>query len=191
MMLVEGPRWLAFGRDVVPDKHHNLADRLSKDMYKVIRGYVNGQVILATLASLLIMPAVLALHIGYAAGLMVVIFTCGLIPMIGHSIGAVIVTIVALFHSTTAAVIILAYYMLYIQIENYIIQPKIQSNTTNMSPLLVFISLVIGLSFGGIIGGLVAIPVGGCIRIAILEYLYSRDIIDAPEFRAVTTLETK
>jgi predicted PurR-regulated permease PerM len=190
MMLVEGPRWLAFARDVVPDKHHAMADRLTHDMYRVIKGFVNGQVTLAALASVLILPAVLILHIGYAAALLVIIFICGLIPMVGHTIGAVIVTTVALFHSTSAAIIILAYYILYQQIENYLIQPRIQANSTNMSPLLVFMSVIVGVSFGGLFGGLVAIPVAGCLRIALLEYLRSQKIIDTPTFQQVTN-ETK
>jgi predicted PurR-regulated permease PerM len=190
MMLVEGPRWLAFMREVVPDKHHAMADRLVRDMYRVIKGFVNGQVTLAALASVLIVPAVLILHIGYPAALLVIIFICGLIPMVGHTIGAIIITTVALFHSTSAAVIILAYYILYQQIENYLIQPRIQANSTNMSPLLVFASVIVGVSFGGLFGGLVAIPVAGCIRIALLEYLRSKKIIDSPTFRAATT-ETK
>lgn len=191
MMLIEGPRWLEFIRDMIPGRHHTMTDRLSRDMYKVIKGFVNGQVILAALASVMILPAVLILHIGYPVALLVVIFICGLIPMIGHTIGAIIVTLVALFHSTSSAIIILAYYILYQQIENYLIQPRIQANTTNMSPLLVFISVVIGVSFGGLFGGLVAIPVAGCLRIAALEYLRTRKIIDDPEFKEATTTGTK
>jgi predicted PurR-regulated permease PerM len=191
MMLVEGPRWIHFFRDVVPDRHHEMADRLMQDMYKVIKGYVNGQVFLAALASIFILPAVLLLHIGYPAALVVIIFICGLIPMVGHTIGAIIVTIVALFHSTSSALIILAYYILYQQIENYLIQPRVQANTTNMSPLLVFGSVLVGISFGGLFGGLVAIPVAGCLRIALLEYLRSHGIIDTPEFKRVTTEGTR
>jgi predicted PurR-regulated permease PerM len=129
MMLVEGPRWLSFAREVVPDRH--------------------------------------------------------------HTIGAVIVTTVALFHSTSSAIIILAYYILYQQIENYFIQPKIQANSTNMSPLLVFMAVVVGVSFGGLFGGLVAIPLAGCIRIALLEYLRTEKIIDTPEFKSEVTPETR
>ena len=187
MMLVEGPRWLGFFRDLIPDKHQDVADRIANDMYRVIKGFVNGQVTLAALASVLIMPAVLLLHVGYPAALIVIIFICGLIPLVGHTIGAIIVTTVALFHSTSAAAIILAYYILYQQIENYLIQPRIQANSTNMSPLLVFMSVVIGVSFGGLFGGLVAIPAAGCLRIALLEYLRSHQIIDTQHFDEFTT----
>lgn len=186
MMLVEGPAWLLFAQEVIPKRHIPMAKRLGHDMYRVIKGYVNGQVTLAALASVLILPALLILHIGYPIALMVLIFVCGLIPMVGHTIGAIIVTLVALFHSTSSAVIILIYYILYQQIENYLIQPKIQANSTNMSPLLVFISVVVGVSFGGLLGGLVAIPVAGCLRIALLEYLRSQRIIDTPEFDSDT-----
>jgi predicted PurR-regulated permease PerM len=187
MMLVEGPRWLLFAKDVVPDRHHGMSQRLAHDMYRVITGYANGQVTLAAVASVLILPAILILHISYPVALMVIVFVCGLIPLVGHTIGAVIVTTVALFHSTTAAGIILIYYILYQQTENYLIQPKIQSNSTNMSPLLVFLSVVIGVSFGGLFGGLFAIPIAGCIRIALLEYLRTQKIIGDQTFDKVTT----
>lgn len=191
MMLVEGPAWLAFAREIVPDKHHATAECLARDMYRVIKGYVNGQVFLAALAAVLIMPAVLLLGVSYPAAIFVIIFICGLIPMVGHTIGAIIVTSVALFQSATAAIIILAYYILYQQIENYLVQPKVQANSTNMSPLLVFSSVIVGVSFSGLLGGLVAIPVAGCLRIAVLEYLHSRNIINTRRLEEVTTLDTK
>jgi predicted PurR-regulated permease PerM len=73
---------------------------------------------------------------------------------------------------------------LYQQIENYLVQPRIQANTTNMSPLLVFASLIVGVSIGGIFGGLVAIPVAGCIRVAALEYLRTKKMVDSPTVNA-------
>lgn len=191
MMLVEGPSWLRFARQLLPGSKRELGDRLAADMYRVIKGYVNGQVFLAALAALLISPILFILGVSYPAALVVVVFICGLIPMVGHTIGAIIVTLVALFHSVPAALIILGYYILYQQIENYLIQPKVQSNSTNMSPLLVFLSVIVGVSFGGIIGGLVAIPVAGCLRIIILEYLRSQGMINDKEFDAYTTVETK
>jgi predicted PurR-regulated permease PerM len=85
---------------------------------------------------------------------------------------------------------------LYQQFENYIIQPRIQANTTNMSPLLVFASVIVGISFGGLAGGIVAIPVAGCIRIIILEYLNYNNIIESPMLNhnkssRSTTIDTK
>jgi predicted PurR-regulated permease PerM len=178
MMLVEGPRWARIIKQLfIPKKHDELLTRTIKDMYEVVRGYVNGQVLLAFIAAVLIAPALILLHISYPIALMVVVFLAGLIPVIGHTIGAVIVGIVALFHSVPAAIIILIYYIIYMQVENYLLQPRIQANTTNMSPLLVLASVIIGVSFGGLLGGLVAIPLAGCLRVAILEYLDQKNLM--------------
>ncbi len=183
MMLTEGPRWVAFMRRFVRPKHRKHADLLTQEMYKVVKGYVNGQVLLAALAAVLIVPVLLILGVSYPVALMVIIFICGLIPMVGHTIGAIIVSTVALFQSPVTALIVLAYYILYQQIENYAVQPRIQSNSTNMSPLLVFSSVLIGISFGGLFGGLVAIPVAGCLRILLLDYLESRNILTPSEVK--------
>lgn len=177
MMLIEGPRWGRFLRSLVPPGKQRTVNNLASGMYRVIKGYVNGQVTLAVIASLMLLPALLVLNISYPIALVFVVFICGLIPMIGHTIGAAIVTLIALFHSPTAAVAILAYYILYQQIENYVIQPRIQANSTDMSPLLVFVAVIIGVSFSGLLGGLVAIPLAGCIRIVALEILHRYNLI--------------
>jgi predicted PurR-regulated permease PerM len=187
MMLVEGPRWMRFFKDLIPDEHQARAERLALDMYKVVRGYVNGQVVLAFIAACLLLPALLILHVSYPAALVVVVFVCGLIPLVGHTLGAIIVTLVALFHSPVSAALILAYYILYQQIENYIIQPRIQANSTNMSPLLVFVAVVVGVNFGGLFGGLVAIPLMGCFRIFLLDYLRTRHMIEESTYKALAT----
>jgi len=186
MMLIEGPRWLKLFERFAPEEHHPRIERLAADMYKVVKGYVNGQVILAATAALMLLPALILLHVSYPAALVVVVFICGLIPMVGHTIGAVIVTLVALFHSPVSAITLLAYYILYQQIENYIIQPRIQANSTNMSPLLVFASVVIGVNFGGLFGGLVAIPIAGCLRIFMLDYMRSKKMLSKSEERELT-----
>ncbi len=173
MMLVEGQRWQKRFEELIPSEHRAHIDLVARDMYKVIRGYVNGQVLLALIATVLITPMLLILHISYPFALMVVVFICGLIPLVGHTIGAILITIVALFHSTLAAVIILAYYILYQQVENYVVQPRIQSNATNLSPLMVIIAILVGVSFGGLLGGLIAIPVAGCLRVLVVDLLHS------------------
>jgi predicted PurR-regulated permease PerM len=186
MMLIEGPRWLALFSDLLPDNQEGHVRRLAFEMYHVVRGFVNGQVLLALIASVLITPMLFILHISYPAALIVVIFVCGLIPLVGHTIGAIVVTLVALFHSVPAAIAILAYYILYIMIENYIIQPRIQANSTNLSPLLVFIAVVVGVSFAGLLGGLVAIPIMGCLRVLAIDQVKRRHML-----HEAATAETK
>lgn len=187
MMLIEGPSWLRFSRRLLPEDKQAYANRLARDMYRVVRGYVNGQVLLAAIAAILIAPPLFILGVNYPIALMVVVFICGLIPMVGHSIGAVIVSTVALFTSPWAALIILGYYIVYQQIENYAVQPRVQANSTDMSPLLVFVSVIIGASFSGLLGALVAIPIAGCLRILVIDYLQRKNYIapvEATELKA-------
>ncbi len=183
MMLVEGPHWVKVGEQLIPKKHRAHTRELSRAMYKVVKGYVNGQVTLAALAAVLIVPMLFIVGVSYPIALMVVVFICGLIPMVGHTIGAVIVTAVALFTSPLTAAIVLLYYITYQQIENYLIQPKIQSNSTNMSPLLVFVAVVVGAYIGGLLGGLVAIPLAGCLRIIVIDQLTRRNILESASAR--------
>lgn len=177
MMLIEGPQWVNFFKQLLPKNKRDHANTLLDDMYKVVKGFVNGQVILAAIAAIMIVVPLLILGVGYPIALMFIVFICGLIPMVGHTIGAIIVSFVALFTSPIAAIIVLLYYFLYQQIENYVIQPRVQSNSTNMSPLLVFASVIIGVSFAGILGGLVAIPIAGSLRILIIDVLERRNIL--------------
>ncbi|MDB5164149.1 MAG: family transporter [Candidatus Saccharibacteria bacterium] len=178
MMLIEGPHWLVFIQRLLPDEKEAWVKHISLDMYRVLKGYVNGQVFLAALAACLIVVPLFILHVSYPVALMVIIFICGLIPLVGHTIGAIIVSTVALFHSPVTALIVLAYYIFYQQVENYVVQPRIQANSTDMSPLLVFSSVIIGVSFNGLLGGLVAIPIAGCLRILALDYLERKKLLE-------------
>lgn len=187
MMLIEGPNWKRFFMRLVPKEREARVKRMTADMYRVITGYVNGQVTLATLAALFITPMLFMFNVPYPLALMCIVFICGLIPLVGATIGAVIVGIVALFNSPFSAIGILLYYILYQQIENYVLQPKIQANSTNMSPLLVFASVIIGVNFGGLVGGLFAIPVAGCLRILLLDYLEHRNLLSKTEVKKATS----
>jgi predicted PurR-regulated permease PerM len=184
MMLIEGPAWMALMRRLTPDNKESHVEELLSKMYQVVAGFVNGQVTLAAIAAIVLLAPLFIFEVSYPLALMVVVFICGLIPMIGHMIGAVIVTFVALFTSPISALGILVFYVVYQQIENYAIQPKVQANSTNMSPLLVFASVIIGVSFNGLVGGLVAIPIAGCLRILLLDYLEARGHLRPSEVAA-------
>lgn len=181
MMLVEGPRWVNLAKRFVPLERRDQAVRLTRDMYKVVRGFVNGQVTIAFIASIFVLPVMLILDIPYAGALAAIVFLCQLIPMIGAFIAGTIVSLVGLTVSLPTALLILAYYVLYQQIENYVLQPRIQANATNMSPLLVLSSVIIGVNLSGIVGGLLAIPVVGCLRIIVIDYLQAKGKLERAE----------
>lgn len=181
MMLVEGPRWVRRIKHLIPQDRRARTSRIVRDMYGVIRGYVNGQATLAGIAALFILPVMLIMEVPYAGALALVVFVAGLVPMLGHYVGATIVTLVALSNSWVSALVVLGFYILYQQIESYTLQPRIQATNTSMSPLLVFLAVVLGANFSGLLGALVAIPIAGCLRIILLEVLSARGITLAPD----------
>lgn len=178
MMLAEGPIWIDFLSELVPEHRRKHVEKLTRDMYRAVRGYVNGQLLLAVIAAVLILPGFIIFNVPYPFALMGLVFIAGLIPLVGHTFGALIVSFIALFHSPWSALGILIYYILYQQVETYLIQPRIQSNRTSLSPLLILISLLVGASFAGLLGGLLAIPLVACLRIWLVDYLDARYDLD-------------
>lgn len=178
LMLIEGPLWMSrlWGLYEDSDKlerHRELVHR----MYRIVTGFVNGQLAVAAIAAvctlvvLLTLSATLGLSPTLAVPLAVVIFFCGMIPMIGATIGAVLVGLVLLLNQPTAALIFLIYFVIYQQIENNFIAPTIQSKNTELSALAILAAILIGVTLGGLLGGIVAIPVAGCLRVLLLDQL--------------------
>lgn len=178
LMLIEGPGWLKrmwglYDDQVRLDRHQSLVKR----MYRIVTGFVNGQLAVAgiaavtTLVVLLTLSATLDLPANLAIPLSVVIFFTGMIPMIGATIGAVLVGLVLLFNSPMAALIFIIYFVVYQQIENNFISPTIQSKNVELSALTILAAILIGVSLGGLLGGIVAIPIAGCIRVLLLDQL--------------------
>lgn len=181
MMLVEGPLWVERYWLLHP-KHRRAHDReLARRMYRIVTGYVNGQVLLALLVSVLGLVALLiasaVLHVSInAVALAGIMFFTGLIPMIGHLIGAVIVVTACLFVSLPLAIVMAIFIFVHQQIENVTLQPYIQAKFNELTPLLVFVAALVGIGFGGLVGAFIAIPAAGCAKILIEDYLETRKI---------------
>ncbi len=102
-------------------------------------------------------------------------FVLSLIPMFGATIGGIIVTALLAFNNVPAAIIYAVYFVVYQQLENNFIAPHIQSKRNDLSALAILASVTIGLYMFGILGGIIAIiPIAGCVRILIDEYLARR-----------------
>ena len=91
--------------------------------------------------------------------------------MIGNPISAILVVLVCLLSSPQLALVMLIYFIVYQQIENATLQPYIQARQNELTPLLVFIAALIGISLAGILGAFAAIPVAACVKI-LLEDSY-------------------
>ena len=111
---------------------------------------------------------------GLLAAIGIIIFICGLVPLIGHFIGAAIYTIIAITQSVTIGIAAFIGYVVYVQVENYIITPKIMKRTLNVPGAVTIISALIGTSLLGLVGGLLAVPVAASIILILEEVVFPR-----------------
>jgi predicted PurR-regulated permease PerM len=184
LMLLNGPGLLkkasnAIYRDTELQKRHEL---LAGKMYNVVTGYVNGQVLVALIASSFALGALFILKVPYPLPLASIVFAFGLIPLIGNTIAAVLVVLFSLvLKDLTTSIILIAFFIVYQQIENATLQPMVQGRTTQLPTLVIFISVILGVSLMGPVGGLFAIPLAGCAKILIVDYLEHRsNLPEAP-----------
>lgn len=179
MMLVEGPMWLqTIYRLQNPKKRAHRKD-LAEQMYRVVTNYVNGQLLIAAIAAMFALVAMMIASSIFnvsinAIGLAGIIALTGLIPMIGNTLGAVIVVLVCALTSFPLAITMAIFFLVYQQIENVTIQPYVQSRKNELTPLLVFIAALCGIGLGGLIGGFVAIPLAACLRILAKDFYQNR-----------------
>jgi predicted PurR-regulated permease PerM len=110
----------------------------------------------------------------FAAILAVLIFFITLIPLIGSVLATIMVTIVALFDSPSTAIAIAIYYLIYMQVEAYILTPRIMNKTVAVPGSLVVIGALAGGTLLGIIGALVAIPVTAAILLIVKKVVIPR-----------------
>ncbi|MBR0424182.1 AI-2E family transporter [Candidatus Saccharibacteria bacterium] len=148
---------------------------LSK-MANVISTYVSRQLTVAVLdgcASGLIV-FVLSLFMGISSSLAIpmgmITMTFYMIPMFGQFIGGTLVTVILAFNAPVAGVIFAAIYILYAQIENNIISPKIQGDALKLPAVAILCAVIIGMYMFGLLGALISIPIAGCIRVLVDEY---------------------
>lgn len=175
MLLVEGPVWLKRYFDALPSPRRTRHQNLAKRMYKVVVGYVNGQVLIAAMGgffattTLFIASQILDVDVNpIALGGIIALFA--LLPMIGTILGAAIVILACLIVSVPLAIVMAIFFTIYQQIENVTIQPYVQSKSSNLTPLIVFVAAILGVGLGGILGVFLAIPAAGCLKVFIEDY---------------------
>jgi len=98
-------------------------------------------------------------------------FVLSLIPMFGATISGVLIALLLAFNDPIAGIVFAAYFVIYQQIENNFISPTIQSRKVELSALAVLASVTIGLYVFGIAGGIISIPVAGCLKVLLEDYL--------------------
>lgn len=111
------------------------------------------------------------LHVKYFVALAVFMGVANIVPIAGPVISVTLAAIVAAFDSWSKAIAVLVFYVVYQQIENAFLTPKIMKTTVDLPALAVIIALAIGGALAGILGALVAVPTAALIAVIVDEYL--------------------
>jgi predicted PurR-regulated permease PerM len=168
------PQVIKISLRFVPATRRDRVSKLTNAIISRVGSFVGGQAIIATLAAAFILLMGLTIGMPYPGPLAMVVLVCGFIPLIGHFIGMTVVTLVSLTDSLSTAVIALVAYIIYVQIENYVITPRIMRKSLAIPGLVTIIAALLGASLLGLVGGLLAVPIAAAILLILDEVVFPR-----------------
>ncbi len=170
-MLNSARGWLDALADRYPPDRARWVKRLYDRIGATVGNYVAGALLQATIAGVLAWIMLSILGVPYSLPLSVVVFLLDLVPLVGATLGAIIVGVVTLFSDFPVDTVIwVIFSVIYQQVENTVIQPRIQARAVAVHPLVVLVSVLFGSTLFGVLGALLAIPVAAAIQITIREY---------------------
>ncbi len=168
------PRLKHAAYDMVPATRRTRVMSLSEEIMRRVGYYAIGQVVVATVNAFCSYIMMSIVRIPYAAVLAVAVGLLGLIPMVGATLGAVVVATVAFFDDPKKAVIAIVYFIIYQQTENYLVAPRIMQRTVSVPGAVTVVAALVGGTLLGILGALVAIPAAAGLLLIYEEVLVPR-----------------
>jgi predicted PurR-regulated permease PerM len=170
-MVSRGKAWREAFLSFRPPHQAERIRRATDRIATAVGSYVGGALAQAVIAGAAAFLMLVILGVPSPLPLAVIIALLDLIPLIGATIGAVIVGVVTLFADFPTDTIVWAIFAIaYQQFENYVVQPRIQSRAVKLDPFIVVIAALFGGTLLGIVGALLAIPSAAAIQIAMREY---------------------
>ena len=161
-MLLDGPRTIRGGLDLLSPQARERYERVGYDIYRTISGYVTGNLLISLVAGVSSAAVLFAVGSEFAIALGLLVGILDLIPLAGATLAAIIVSTVVLIETDwIRAIIVIGFFLAYQQLENHVLQPLVYGRTVQLSPLTVLLSVLIGAQLAGVLGALMAIPVAG------------------------------
>ena len=171
-LLMEGRKILDFAYRQMPPHRENRLRDVADDISGAVSGYVFGAFSLATLAGIVTYVTLELLGVPFALPLAIGFAFFDLVPLVGATIGGILVAIVVGFTAAfpVALIVWVAVLLIYQQIENNVLAPYVYGQAVRVHPLGILIGILIGASLLGILGALVAIPASAAIQAVIRDY---------------------
>ncbi|MEV8250030.1 AI-2E family transporter [Microbacterium sp. NPDC076768] len=154
---------------LIPARDRARTGDITDQITDAVGGYVMGMVILAFCNATLVFLLYLILGLPFPPLMSAIAFCVTLIPLVGSVLFWIIGTGIALFASPISALIFAIIYMIYMQIEAYVITPKVMNRAVSVPGSLVVIGALAGGTLLGLLGALVAVPVTASILIIIKQ----------------------
>lgn len=158
----------------VPASSRSGFRAVSEEITGSVGRYVIGQVSLGALNGVL--SLIFLSIIGAPAPILLafIAFLASLVPLVGTLTGAVIISLVCLAASPLTALTAAIYYLIYMQVEAYVLSPRIMNRAVAVPGALVVIAAVAGGTLGGVLGALVAIPIAASLIIIVEKVVFPR-----------------
>ena len=172
LMVLEAPKVVSGFLALFNEQRAARIRRVSQDCAKTITGYISGNLLISLICGLLTFAVLAVMHVKYAGLIALFVGLADLIPLVGATLGAVVAVLAGFTHSVTAGIVVVVFFVVYQQLENHLLQPLIFARTVQLNPLAVLLAILIMTELAGILGALLAIPIGGIIQII------ARDIWD-------------
>lgn len=164
----------AIGLKLVPASRRPRVALLVDAIIARVGAFVGSQILIAAMASVFVTILSLILGLPSPISIGIIVFVCALIPLIGHFLGSGIVTLIAATQSVVIGVVAFVAYVIYVQIENYVVTPRIMKRSLNLPGAVTIIAALIGTSLLGLVGGLLAVPVAASIILIMEEVVFPR-----------------
>ena len=169
LMLLQAPHIISSFLTLLSPTHAVQVRRIGEDCARAVTGYMAGNLVISVIAGVSTWLFLTIVGVPFAGVLGLWVGFADLLPLVGATIGAIPTIAIAFLDSSGAGIAMLIFYIVYQQIENHLLQPVVMSRTVNLNPLLVLLSVLVGVELAGFVGALLAIPGAGVIQVVVRD----------------------
>ena len=173
-MLFDFPRLVANARRFVPVRYRGLYADVTRKADRAVGGYLRGQVLITIVLGFLIWVGLTAIGLPLATAISVLAAVLNLVPYLGPIVGTIPAVLLGFTVSPLTALLALVVFLAANQIEAHVLGPMILGKSTNLHPITVLVSILIGVGFLGILGAFLAVPVVALAKVLLEDYLLTR-----------------
>ena len=175
-LLLDGGKILHFFLRARGPTEEERLSTIFEGIYRSVAGYVAGNLVISFIAGGVTYVTLIILGVPFAAPLAVLMGFLDLIPLVGATIGGVVIGAVTAFTDfPTATIVWVIVLLVYQQVENNVLQPIVYRRTVQVAPLLTIVAVLIGATLLGVLGVLIAIPIAGAIQIVVRDVWNRRE----------------